>query len=383
MRGKLILLQLLILSLMLLNGCWDYKEINKLSIVAGVAADRSEAGKYNLTFEIVDLHDGGEETKIKSRLIESEGESIFDAIRNVLRTISPKPYFGHMDVLILSESVAKEGIASILDFLNRDAEPRLNVDLLISSGKTAKDILSTESLTTAIRSIEIENLLDAQEILSISRRVKVYEFVNELPCNGIAPVLPVIKVTESSGVKTSLLSGTAVFRGDKMVGYLNEEESRYYCYLTNNVKGGLIVLEGLPNMNNTDISLELYACNTITKPIYTNGKISMDISINAIVSLAEQGSGNSDNSEISIQKIQKAAEDYLKDRTAMTIRSVQKEFGLDIFGFGRKIHMQMPELWKEINQDWNMIFKDMEVNVSASVEIKNEGLLKSPINVGE
>ena len=285
--------------------------------------------------------------------------------------------------MILSEQIVREGVIDIIDFLNRDTEPRLNIDLMVSKEKTANEILSAQSTTSVLRSFEIEQTLKEQDNLSESPRVRVYQFVNHLPCEGIAPVLPVMGVVESAGKKTFTLSGTAVFKGDKMIGYLNEEESNFYCYVSDKVKKGLIVLKDSPETEGVDITLEIYDSVTKVKPVYSDGKVSMDIMIKVSVALAEQTGNNKSESGIEVLKVQKAAEEYLKSNTIRTIQNVQKKFGLDIFGFGKKICSEMPKLWKEISNDWTSIYKEIDVNVSASVELKNRGLLRDPIAVGE
>ena len=259
----------------------------------------------------------------------------------------------------------------------------LNIDLIVSKEKTANEILSAQSTTAAIRSFEIEQMLEAQDDLSESPRVRVYQFVNDLPCKGITPVLPAMRVVESIGKKTFALSGAAVFKGDKMVGYLNEEESNYYCYVSDKVKRSLIIIKNSPETEGVDITLEIYDSVTKVKPVYSDGKVSMNIMIKVRAALVEQTGNNKSEKETEVLKVQKAAEEYLESNTAMTIQSVQKTLGLDIFGFGKMIYSEMPQLWKEIGSDWTSIYKEIDVNVSASVELKNRGLLRYPIKVGE
>lgn len=383
MRKRAPFIIFIILIIASSSGCWDYREIDKLSIVTGIAIDRGENSKYRLTFEIVDTQEGGIEKKTKSKLIESEGETIFDAVRNASKVTSPRPYFGHMRIVILSEQIAEEGVIDIIDFLNRDPEPRLNIDLLVSKEKTANEILSTDSVTTAIRSFDIKQMLDTQEDLSKLPRVMVYQFVNALPCEGIVPVLPTVQVIKSGGKEKSALSGTAVFKGDKMVGYLDEEESEYYCYITDKMQKGLVVIEDSPEIEGIDTTLEIYDSKTEVKPVCSDGKVSIDIIIKVHAAIAELRGSSKFENETEVLKIQKAAEEYLESKTAMAIQSVQKKLGLDIFGFGKKIYSEMPQLWKEIGSDWNSIYKEMDVNVSASVELKNRGLLRHPVKVGE
>jgi spore germination protein KC len=383
MKKRVSLIIFVIFITVLFSGCWDYREIDKLSIVTGVAIDRTENGKYRMTFEIVDTQEGGIEKQIKSKLIESEGASLFEAIRNSLRISSPRLYFGHMNIVVISEQIAREGVIDIVDVLSRDAEPRLNVDLMVSKEKTANEILSSQSTTEAIRAFEIEQMLDASEAdLSKSPRTRVYQFINDLPCEGIAPVLPALKVVQSGGKKTFALSGAAVFKGDKMIGYLDDEESMFYCFISDKVRRDLIVITDSPETGGTNITLEIYDSETTVKPVYSDGKVSMDIKIKVRAALSEDEGNSKSESNIEVLKIQKATEEYLKSKVALTAQIVQKKYSLDIFGFGKKIHSEMPQLWKEIQCDWIPIYREMDVNVSASVEIRNRGLLRHPIKVG-
>jgi spore germination protein KC len=60
---KITLLILIILvNSILAAGCWSYREVDKLGIVAGVAVDTGANGQYKLTVEIVHIS-GGKDTK--------------------------------------------------------------------------------------------------------------------------------------------------------------------------------------------------------------------------------------------------------------------------------------------------------------------------------
>lgn len=382
MRGRMLFLILLIINTTTFTGCWNYREINQLSIVAGMAVDKSETGKYILTVEIVDLHEGGRDTRIKSKLLEIEGDTLFDAVRNAVKITALRLYFGQMEILIISQEIAREGVFELVDILSRNAEPRLTIDLLVSKEKTANEILNSQSITTEIRSYEINDMLDAQKILSKTSKVEIYQFINALPCEGIYPVLPCVHLTETAGLKTSELSGTAVFKGDKLIGFLDEEETKYFSFITDKIKGGLLILKNSPDENNINISLEIYENKTKVKPVYSDGKVSIRLETKTRVVFAEQGTRENFMNESGRLMLEKDAGELLKTNITKVIQKVQKDFGVDIFGFGSIVNADMPDLWKEIGYDWNTVFKDMEVNVNTTIEIQNSGLLSKPIKVG-
>ena len=54
-----------------------------------------------------------------------------------------------------------------------------------------------------------------------------------------------------------------------------------------------------------------------------------------------------------------------------TIRMVQKQYGSDIFGFGSKIHEDLPDDWKRLKPEGDKTFKTAKVEVDAEVKLRN------------
>lgn len=382
MRTRVLILILLIVNITVLPGCWNYREVNMLSIIAGMAIDKDETGKYHISVEIVDMHEGGRDTKIRSKILETKGETLFDAIRNALKITSPKLYFGHTEIVVISQEVAREGILEILDLLSRDAEPRLSINLLISQEKTAKEILSSQSITTSIRSFELNDMLSEQKSISKYPRIQVYQFINALSSEGISPVLPAVRLTVNEGQKTSKLSGTAVFKGDKLIGFLDDTETEYFLFVTDKVKGGVLVLKDTTGTNNVIAALEIFENKTKVKPIYSNGKVSISITTKTKVALDEQATRVNLIDRKGRTMLETNAKELIKENMEKVIHKVQKDFDTDIFGFGMMINENMPALWKGIKHDWNTIFKDLDFNVNTTVEVRHSGLMSNSIKIG-
>lgn len=384
MRRKLyFLLVLLLINATILPGCWNYREIEQFAIVAGMAVDKGEQGNYLLTIEIVDMHEGGREGKIQSERVETYGETLLDAIRNAIKISAKKLYWGHSEIVVLSQDVAKEGILEILDWLDRDAEPRLSMDLLVSKERTAREVLEAQSITMNIRSYEVNEMLDSQRNLSKASKVEVYEFVSALTGQGISPVLPAVRVTKNQGKNKSELSGTAVFKKTRFEGFLDEEETKYLLFATDKIKGGLIVLLEDPEDEYAKMALEILRSKTKITPQYSEGKISMALKIKMQVMMDEHGTQKSfvDGNGNLLQK--KKAEAKVAENIQQLIHKVQKEYDTDIFGFGSIVKADMPAVWKQMGQDWDDIFKDLNVSVEVNIETKNSGLMWKSIEVGE
>lgn len=143
MSKKLLIILLIILLMMALTlnsfGCWNYREVESLAIVSGMAVDKAENRKdFLITIETVQIQ-GGKETPIKSLRIESTGKTVFDAVRHAIKISAKRLYWPHSEVVIISQEVAREGIISVVDWVNRSSELRLTLNILVSKEKTAKE----------------------------------------------------------------------------------------------------------------------------------------------------------------------------------------------------------------------------------------------------
>lgn len=367
------------------TGCWDYREINQMSIVSGAAVDKTPDGKYKLSIEIIDLKSGGKEAPVHSKKLECYGESLFDAIRNSIKISSQMLYWGHTEIIIISKDVAKEGILPIIDFFSRDAEPRLSIDILVSNEDTAEKILDSQSISTEIRTYEINKMLDDQKKLSKSPKVEIYQFINALGDEGISAVLPVIGLTQNSGETTSQLTGTAVFKQDKLQYMFNGDDTKYYLFVMDKIKGGLLVVNIAPGKNNSDnFTLDIDSNKTYVKPVYSKGKLSFEINIKTKTTLGEIDDNKIKfSSQSEVENLEKQAQDMLEKNVERVIRAVQSGYDIDIFGFGLKVKQDMPGLWKKIKPDWEDLFKNVQVKAIADVRIKHAGLLSNPIMMGD
>ena len=202
----------------------------------------------------------------------------------------------------------------------RDQEPRINIDLLVSKEKTAKELLSQQSITTDIRALEMSSMLEANKSLAKAPKVGAYEFISALDSEGISPTLPAIGITISEGQKTSELSGTAVFKKDKLVGFLDEEESKLFLIIRNKIKGGLLIIDMSEDNPKDKVTLEIYKNKTKIKPEYSNGNIKIKINIKTEVSIGEEDStidymsknGRTRLKEIAEKQIENQVKDLIK-----------------------------------------------------------------------
>jgi spore germination protein KC len=358
-----------------LTGCWNYREIDTLAIVSGLAIDKGENNyKYRVTFEVLDLS-GGSDKPAQSKLIETEGDTVFDAVRNAVKSSEKKLFFSDCKAVIISNELAQEGLQPILDWFLRDAEPRINLNLLVSKDKKASDILKQDFSKGDIASYRIANMLEHDPTaLGKNPKVTLYQANNMLNGKGTSLVLPTIETLTLESNKTLQLAGTAVFKEDKMIGYLDPDDSSSLLYVKGQKKGGLLLTK--VDSDKSNISLEISDCKTKITPVIENDQISMKIDIMVKASMAEDNTGGNKLGKNSIADIQERAEQTLKANVLSVINKVIKKYDSDIFGFGAIVHQSNPKFWEQAEPKWDDILKIMKFDVTAKVKIENTATAK-------
>ena len=110
---------LLLISLFLLTGCYNYEEINNIILVNGIYIDYQD-NKYIGIFDTDDL-------------VTVQGESINDLFRNFEESSKKKPFYAHLKVLILSKEALNNNFDEIIDYFLRNNEIRNNFYLAASN----------------------------------------------------------------------------------------------------------------------------------------------------------------------------------------------------------------------------------------------------------
>lgn len=376
-----LLILILIFNMFSLSGCWNYREIEDLAIVSGLAFDK-QGDNYIVTTEIVDIK-GGKNSKISTILISSEGTTIFDAVRKSIRKSGKRLYHSHAEIVIISTQLAKEGIIPILDWINRDAEQRYTLHFLVSKEKSAKEILEQHPMTSDILSFELNNMLKSQKNLSSALDIEQWQFLNDFAAMGISATLPTINITIDSDKLTPEITGTALFKEDKLVGFLDGDDTKTLMFIKNKIKDGLLVNKEYKDNSETRISLEIFKNTTKIKPSYLNGKFTFEININTNVAIDEIGGRVNYAEEPELTKLKKDFEATLENSIKTLVKKVQEQYDIDVFGFGKAVKLDMPGVWKKVESQWNDIFKNIDVEVHSTINIKNSALQQKPVKVGD
>lgn len=369
----------LVLLLLPLAGCWNYRGLDEITIVAGIAVDKdAESGKYMLSFEFVDIGFAAQNEAPESKILESEGKTLFEAIRMAKRKVRNKLYFGHTQIMVISQEIArKEDIGKLLDFVMRDGETRETMLLCISQEQTAQDVFKASGLDENILSIKLNKILETDnEITASTLAVEVYNAYDTINTPGMDLALAAVHAVKNGEESILEANGIAVFKDRKLVGYLTPEESRYYLFCVNKVKGGVFTFSSTGE-GEDDAALEIAESSTKRSVVEENGQVKMRVDIRVICFLDEMLNLNVELDFDKVKELQELAAGQLKKDIEKLIKKVQTEYEADIFGFGNVIHTTNLKLWERIKNRWDTMYKDVPVDVKVEVRIANTAALGS------
>lgn len=367
-------------------GCWNRRELNQLSFVMALGIDKHD-NQIELSAQVANVgeigHGSSSEGGTSITNFHVVSSTLYEGLRK-LTSIAPRElYLSHMRMLVISEELAREGVRDVLDFFMRNEQMRPDYFVAIAKDVKAKEVLSTLSPTEKIPANKLySSLKTSQNLWAPTLAVQVDEFVANLIAPGKEPVLTGLKTNGEIAVSLKdnklkmadspvglIFTQIGVFRGDRLVGWLNEQESKGYNYISGNVKstvGHVQLLEGgKAAIHILRTKSKVTATMKEGKPIFT-----VDLQLEGDIGEVE-GSIDLTKSE-SIYALEQVLEKKIKEGLQAVV-SKAKQLEADIFGFGETLHRSDPGTWKEIKSEWPNYFVKSEVIFQVDAKLRRTG----------
>ena len=337
-----------------------------------------------LTIEVINNQPSGQgsQSESKSVLIESEGKTIFDAMRNAIMKSGKKIFWGHCKLIIISESIAREGIIPVLDMMWRDAETRPDIWALISKEKTAGEIYKSKSELEDIISFYLDETINSVDSIPKFVADNYMDFISKLSVYNNSVVAPVVSIALNEDKEMPVVKGSAVFKGDKLLYYIGDDESKTALLVRNELKGGILIITENGFAPFMKISLEVFESKSKLEPVIENGKLVMNVKIEIKAGIAEMGGSDDYIEEDRRELLKNDTEDMIKLRIEDLIKKTQNN-STDIFDFNGTVKRKMPDYYKTIEADWDNVYKQMDIKVDVKIDFNLSASTFKPIEIGD
>lgn len=374
-RPMAVILAAVLVSCVLLTGCWDRREVNDIGFVIAMSIDREEDGKYRLAVQVPLVSNlggpsggGGGTSGDKSYYVDSAvGNTIREANSILQSRMSRLLYFAHYRVVILGEEVAKSGLRDPLDVVTRFPENRLTSFVVLTKGK-GMDVLIAQPQFERYSGEALRELVKAVTI-----PVSIKDLAQMSNQKGLDPFLPVFEPVHSypkGKSKEMDAMGIALFHEDKLVKILNRAEAmglrwfqRYFNPLAMIVK---------PN-NDEWISIDIVQGESEVRPSIRQGRVHFDIRLESSIVITENVTTLDFNKENSLHQIRKRISSEIENKIKNILEQT-KATRTDPIGLGMILAHHYPKSWQTTYRNkWREELSDFTYTIHSKVKIINMG----------
>ena len=377
-------IKFLILLLPLLSGCYNYRELNELGITTAVSIDYKDNNFYVIAEVINPIKQQDASSSNNSPFINynSSSSSLQDAFRKVVLESPRQLYAAQLEIIVLSEEVVNNHLEEVLEYFARDPESRTEIKIIVAKTEDSTKAITLQTLLTSLSSSNIIKSLDLQsKVLGMAYPVTLNELLNMYIDPYLEVVLPSMtlygnyeigdekeNITTSSPKAIVKIDGSTITKDNKILGYLDLEESKILNLINGKLKETIIKMNYYDGYiifepNRIKVSRELDIKNNIIK-----------INISGYSKTKEIQSNINAKDPKEIEKLNKALNMELEKKITDTFNSIREKYSTDVFGFQELSYRTDYKYFKENCTNWyEDIYPKIKLEVKANVRLYEKG----------
>ncbi|WP_318246306.1 Ger(x)C family spore germination protein [Bacillus sp. PS06] len=398
MIRKTLLFSLCLLMLPLVTSCVGKIEIDELALVMAVGLDKGEKeGAMKVTVQVARPADSRGQTGAPSGQTgdpiwsaSAEGDTIFEAIRNLATFSSRRVFWAHNYAIVINEDLAREtGISDIIDFFTRNPQLRMRTWVVVTPDK-ASEVISTMTGLEVVPGEAIDKLFRYTKISVQAPRTQMLDLQSAYLSHETQPILSRVRL-QSRGVsnkkegqagsyKQVELAGAGFFKGDKLTGIIQPEEVPGLLPFIETVETGVIAVN-CPKNPSKKMSLELRSQSFDLRPSIKNNLPAFEATVDIFVSVVEAGCPFSLKDRQEVKDLEEEVADITRGQMEFVFKKAQEE-KTDFLHLGKVLNNKYPMEWKSMKDDWENILPSVKMKINITVHINESSLLYNPTKSG-
>jgi len=383
LKNKLLII-FLVISLFL-TGCWDNININRRAFVISMGIDKfvfdeekddpklnNDLSRYRIAFSIPNLpkfvgQQGVSDEPKYTRV--SVGTTITNAYKSLESRINKSIYFGHTKSLLFGEELLKDKVLlkQTMDVLQRNSDFGKSIPVVAVEGSVV-DALEVLPDTQPMVGIYIMELFENnKERRSFIEEKELGNLLQDFEENktGLIPRLIV-------GEKDLKLEGAAIIKDYELQGWLDEKYLKGILWL---LKKSYRLEISVP-YHDYYIAYDVSDSETKIEFSGDSQDLSCKISIETEGSIDEYILDEEMFQAEEIRNLEKAVEKEIEKEVLDSIEILQKKYKTDVIEIDKRLERQKPEIWKEIKDNWDEVFENMDFTVDVKVYARRVGQTK-------
>ncbi len=355
-------------------GCWDSRELDTLFIITGIALDKGKLDdEMNITLQIgkAKAKESGASSESANEgplLLTTENETVLGGLTELNRDSSRTLLLQHNQVILMGAELAEQGIQRRIDLFMRDRESRMEVLVLVAEGR-ASDVLAAQIDQEILSGMFLSRVIRDLRDISPCYEVRVLDLASLLIDETTSPAIPLVKVTDENDKQAIEISGMAVFKGDRMVGRLDNEEVTGYTWAMGHVEHCSV--EAKNELGHAVLQIiRMDPQRKVT--IREDGGVRVSLSVETSLNVGELVGFHGITTLEILPYLSELARQEIVRRIEHCF-DVARSLNADIYGIGAEVHRRYPKEWKTMKDRWDDLFPDTELDIQVKVRIPRTG----------
>ncbi|GGI97058.1 hypothetical protein GCM10010885_03300 [Alicyclobacillus cellulosilyticus] len=396
----------------LCTGCFDRKELEQQAFVTSLGIDEAPQGQVDCTLRIALPQSnnggtgggggggaGGKEPLAGSGPVTYRARSVIEALNLANTSIERTLSLSHLTDVRFGASLAQRGIARHLRPLLRFREFRRTIYVFISR-TTAREEMQAETPVvekTPTRVADDIDLLSKYNGLMVEM-ARLHDFTNALDAGHEGALLPLFAVNREvaadpagkQGVQADRTSyvaghvaraggnpvewaGAAVFRGDKMVGYLDGRETTLLRLLRGTIKHAKFELAD-PLAHRGLLSLSLNREHRPRYHVRLGQPLVMVIDVPLEADLLNMDAGYNLQGPRQLARLDASLSREVSQEMRRVVEKLFRQYGVDPIPVARAARSQFATHAAFAAYPWEARLRDAQVTVRADVHVRRFGV---------
>lgn len=369
---------LLVLLVFIMTGCWDQVEVEDRLFVLAIGVDKAEEAekktpedRYSLSFvaPIVAQVKEGEGPAFKT--YKTMDNTVITALSQLLERFSQKQFYGHTRGIFFGDDLMKdeELLKGVMDGVARYHELHNSMYAYIVPGKAEK-VFEVEPMYDRLLMPYIAGITENIDYTTKVMQLTLADMIIKLKNQRGSLVIPRL-IPEKEEVRTN---GAGVLRNYRLAGYLGDQETAVYNWLTDEAEGGNISVE----YEGVSVAFRHFTFNRdIEFYRIEGGKLYLNYLMSTEGSIEEYMLDRRVLDDTTLRRIEKELEKRIEGESTRLVKKFQEEYRTDLIGARDYLSKYQPKLFSTIEKDYDRYFTDsIVINVIADVHIRRVGLIR-------
>ncbi|WP_025115696.1 Ger(x)C family spore germination protein [Lysinibacillus fusiformis] len=353
-QKNIMLVILMLTTTLLMSGCWDVTEPQRMYYVQGVGVDYKD-NEYIAYIQLMNFANVAKTEQSNPQAAPTEvgkatGKTIEEAIYKLYRSMDQEVFWGHMTFLLFSEkAMESEHAIPIIDTFLRFRETRYHIWVYCTQDPIEEVLLVSPILEKSPTATKLSNPKNTSKQESFVEPVNLRQLVIGLNEPNHEMKVPFISInkdweTAKESRTETVFAGVGILSKNSFKGFIKGNTARGIEWMNDATKQGEITIK-LNNSEERDyLTVDIKKLDVNVKPIVQNNQVKFEVYLKFNTIL------NGFKGTVTASQVRKKVESEVKKEIMATFQE-GLNMDADVYRLSEYLYRDNVKVWKKIQKD--------------------------------